>query len=446
MTTRTVAPTYNGVTSNPKTLGWVVPELINDAAALANEMRTDHGTFKVTVDQLETLAEELGADHATFKTAVDATNVWTTEVDADLDEINDYLDSLNEPDGVIGGDFTIAAQADPNILGAGRVRYRIGGVEYESVMETAVVLEDSGDITQSTFGAWSVLIDKLGVVTTEDTGAQMAFATAEDALLNLASRADSTGKACLGYVTVTDSGGAFNIGTTNTSGGTATTAVYMNRGPVKRFTGLTAALGAATAVGSTPENYSTGTRDYCINGLNKAQDAAEADKTFDDADTIGQSQFGGHLIVTNLAQNATYALASDGVAGSVSAMTHASSAAADTALDTLVDRLPSLFCPVAKLVVENNLGGAFTYGTDDINSTDGTATFTDCTAGTWDRTVSTGFDSHQRDVPAIPATVTAPIPAAGPDTLGASTAITSGPLGLSAAAVDDISLRPGGAP
>jgi hypothetical protein len=270
----------------------------------------------------------------------------------------------------------------------------------------------------------------------------MAFANAEDALLNLASRADSANKVCIGYFTITDSGGAFNIGTTNTTGGTATEVAYMVRGPKTRYTGLTAALGAATAVGSTPENYSTGTRDYCINGLNVAQDAAEADKTFDDADTIGQSQFGGHLIVTNLAQTATYALAADGVAGGVSAMTYADAAAVDTAIDTLVDRLPFMFCPVSKIVVTNNIAGTFTYGTDDINGTDGTAVFTDCTAGVVDRTVASGFNSWQRNPPAIPASITAPLI----ETLAATTAITSGPAGLAAAAVDDFTFRGIGTP
>jgi len=246
-----------------------------------------------------------------------------------------------------------------------------------------------------------------------------------------------------------DSGApGFNIGTTNTTGGTATEVAYMNRHPVKRGTGLTAALGAATAVGTTPENYATGTRDYAINGLNVAQDAAEADKTFDDADTIGQSQFGGHLIVTNLAQNATYALAADGVADGVSAMTYATAALVDTAIDTLIDRLPSMFCPIAKIVVTNNIAGGFTYGTDDINGTDGTAVFTDMTAGVVDRTVASGFGSHQRNVPAIPATITAPLveaitapkPASGPGTLGTGKP-ASWPASLTAAAVTEQVLK-----
>lgn len=52
-----------------KSLLYTMAELINDLVAVGNELRTDHGTTKTTLDQLETLAEELGADHATFRTA-----------------------------------------------------------------------------------------------------------------------------------------------------------------------------------------------------------------------------------------------------------------------------------------------------------------------------------------------------------------------------------------
>ena len=165
-----------------------------------------------------------------------------------------------------------------------------------------------------------------------------------------------------------------------------------------------------------------------LNGVRISQIAAEADKVFDDADTIGQAQFGGWLIVTNLAQNATYALASNGIAGTVSAMTHASAAAADTALGLVADRLPPMFCPIAKLVVENLKGGGWAANTDDLDGVDGNATFTDATVGTWSRTALTGFDSHKITPDSIPANITAPLvagltapkPASAPATLSAA--------------------------
>ena len=470
MATRTLGINAGAnVTDNPKSLLYTLAELVNDAVASVNEQRTDHATFKVTVDQVETLIEELAADHATQKVTTDQVETlieelaadhaigitWDTEVDADLDTQNNIAD-FDLADGVIGGDFTIAGTAATTLLGAGHVRYRIGGQEYYVALDTTITLEDSGDIVQNKYGAWRIVIDRLGVVTTQDTGAQMAWDNAEDALLNLAAVAPTANTATIGYFTVTDSGaGGFNIGTTNTTGGTATEVVYHVRNAPKKVTGLHTANGAASAVGTTPENYSTGTKDVMLNGVRIAQIAAEADKAFDDLDTIGQAQFGGWLIVTNLAQSATYSLAANGAAGAVSAMTYASSAAAQTDLDTLTDNLPSMFCPIAQLIVTNNLAGTWTAGTDDIDGTDGTAVFTDATVGTWDRTAITGFDSHKITRPTIPASVTAPLVAtlsattaitSGPATLTAGTAITSGPATLSAAAVDDISFRELGAP
>lgn len=379
---------------------------------LVNEIRDD---ISAGSPNYRALLSEMMTDHATDIT-------WSTEVDADHDTMNNIAD-FNNQDGVIGGSFTIATTAATTLLGAGFIEYRIGGQRYYCDLDTTITLTDSGDIVQNKFGAWRILIDRTGTVTTQDTGAQMAFNNAEDALLCLSAVSPTANTATIGYFTVTDSGApGFNIGTTNTSGGTATGVVYTVRGPEKQVTGLHTANGAATAVGSTPERYSTGTKDVMLNGVRISQIAAEADKTFDDADTIGQNQFGGWLIVTNLAKNATYALAANGIAGSVSAMTFASSALAQDAIDTIADKLPAMFCPVAQLIVTNNKAGTWTAGTDDINGTDGTAAFTDATVGTWDRANNTGFDSHKITPPTIPASITAPLVATLTATLPAALA------------------------
>lgn len=447
---------------------------------LINELRADHATFKTAADQTETLIEELHDDHATFKTAADqvetlieelhddaatqktlndelivdhATAItWSTEVDADHDTMNNIAD-FDMADGVIGGDFTIAGTAAVTLLGAGHVRYRIGGQEYYTALDTTITLQDSGDIIQNKYGAWRILIDRTGAVTTQDTGAQMAWDNAEDALLNLSAVAPTANTVTIGYCTITDSGaGGFNIGTTNTTGGTATEVLYHVRNNPKKVTGLHTANGAASTVGATPTNYSTGTKDVMLNGVRITQIAAEADKSFDDLDTIGQSQYGGWVIVTNLAKNATYSLAADGKAGAVSAMTYASSAAAQTAIDNVIDRLPSMFCPISQVIITNNLAGVWTAGTDDLNGTDGTAAWTDATVGTWDRTNTTGFDSHKITRPTIPASITAPLvatltatapatltapkPASAPATLTAPKP-ASAPATITAAAVSE---------
>jgi len=129
----------------------------------------------------------------------------------------------------------------------------------------------------------------------------------------------------------------------------------------------------------------------------------------DDADTIATVKAGGWLLVVDLAGTGVYALAADGAAGSVSAMTYADTDAVDTALDTLCDQLPELLVPIAKIVVDNASGGTFTAGTTNWDATDITTTVTDMTLGTWDRTANTGFDSHKINPPSIPASIAATI-------------------------------------
>lgn len=409
----TVAP-YVGQydPSNAKCAAYQIMRIMNDLAALGNELRTDHATFK-------TWADEIATDHAALIT-------WMTEVDGDLDSINDYIAARNEADGVIGGDFTIASTAAATLLGAGHVRYQIGGQVFYIALDTTITLADDGDVDDTKWRAWRIEIDRTGTVTATADG-DTQHANEEDALLNLSTVAPTANTVTIGYWTVHSNGG-FDVGSANTNGETADNAYHV-RGPQKQVSGLHTALGASIAVGTTPENFSHGTIDAMRNGVYLTQIAAGTDVAFDDADVITSSgQFGGHLVLVGLDGASVYALASDGLAGAVSTMTHASAAAANTALDTLADQIPEVFVIVGRIVVEA-AKATFTYGTDDIAGTDGTATYTDATVGVWDRTSLTGFDSHQINPPAVPATVTAALLA----TLTAST-----PAALSAAASDTI--------
>lgn len=426
----------------------------HDAVEVAlEELMDDHATLKTSYDAMETLIEELHDDHATQKTSHDAVEVLieelhddhaviktlTDEVDSDLDTIGNCLDFLQEPNGVIGGDFTIAATAAATLLGAGHVKYKINGEVFYADLDTTITLEDSGDIAQNKFGAWRIMIDRAGVVTAVDTGAQMAWDNAQDAMLNLAAVAPTANTATIGYVTITDSGGAFNIGTTNTSGGTATAVIYHVRGPKNQVSGLHTALGASIVADDGASTWSVGTVNVKRNGLYLTEIAAIASQAVDDADTIATTKFGGWLLVTDLAGTGVYLLAADGAAGAVSAMVYDSAALAEAALDTLVDQLPEVFVPIGKIVVENASAGLFTAGATNWNAADINTTETDATVGTWDRTASTGFDSHKVNPPTIPAvlaaanlaTLTAPKPASGPDTL-ASAKPASGPATLTA--------------
>jgi hypothetical protein len=424
-------------------------------AALANEVRTDHATFKTAADAVETLIEELHDDHATFKTAVDETKTlidelhddhatvrtWIVESDADQDVINNTLDYLGRGVQVVGGSFTITAGAAVTLTGAGFVTYAVDGDLYYSDLDTTITLADGGDIAAGNWGAWRILIARDGTVTTQDTGATpMAYATEEDALLNLSAVAPTANTVTIGYFTIHSNGG-FNIGTDNVNGETAAN-VYHVRGAKNKVSGLTAALGAAVTADAAAGTWSSGTIDAKRNGLRLAQIAAIANQAVDDADTIADGNAGGWLLVTNLAGTGVYLLAADGAAGAVSAMTYADTAAVDTAIDTLVDQLPEIFCPVGKIVVANASGGLFTAGATNWDAAGVTTTETDCTYGTWDRTANTGFDSNQIFAPAVPASITAPIvatltaakPTAGPATLTAAKP-ASAPASLSASAI-----------
>lgn len=324
------------------------------------------------------------------------------ELATDRDAISNYVDFLDE-DGVIGGDFTVTIGAAVTLTGAGHIRYRIGGEEFYVALDTTIALTDDGDVDDTKWRAWRIEIDRTGAVTgTADGDTQ--HANEEDALLNLSTVAPTSNTATLGYFTINSDTG-FAVGDDNVNGETAAN-FYTVRGPRTQVSALHSDLGADVAVGSTPTNFSHGTIDVKRNGVYLAQISAGADVAFDDADALtSHGDFGGHLLVVGLNGTSVYALAADGNAGAASTMTYATAAAASTALDTLADQLPEVFVPFGKIVVEAHKN-TFAYGTDDIAGTDGTATYSTLTAGTWDQSATTGYGSHVSAPPTPPAPLT----------------------------------------
>ena len=366
-------------------------KFLSNTKDVVNELQDDHATYK-------TLTDELHDDHATIKTLTD-------ELHDDHAPIHNYVDFLGEPDGVIGGDFTISAGAAVTLTGAGHVRWRIGGETYYGPLDTTITLDDSGDIATTKWGAWRILIDRAGTVTTQDTGAQMAWANEQDALLNLSAVAQTANTATIGYFTINSDGG-FNIGTDNVNGETAAN-LYIVRQPLTQASGLTAALGSTVVADTGAATWSVGTVDVKRNGLRLTQIGAITNQAMDDADIISTTKAGGWLLVVDLAGTGVYALAADGNAGAASTMAYASTTAVDTALDTLTDQLPEVFVPIGKIVVDNQTGGNFTAGTTNWDATSVTTTVTNATLGTWDRTSKTGFDSHKINPPAVTAALSA---------------------------------------
>ncbi|KKL55169.1 hypothetical protein LCGC14_2258110 [marine sediment metagenome] len=98
MATRTISVNASGnITAVPRSWPWSVFAALNQIRTLTDELKTDRTAMKTAADAVETLIEELHDDGGTRAT-------WETEVDSDLDDINNYLASIAEQDGVIGGE------------------------------------------------------------------------------------------------------------------------------------------------------------------------------------------------------------------------------------------------------------------------------------------------------------------------------------------------------
>jgi len=426
----------------PASWPWRVFAALNQIRTLTDELVDDHATYKTAVDEIETLIEELHDDHATAVT-------WDTEVQADLDEVKDYLHYLNELDGVISGDHSFSAGAATTLTGVGRVKYRIAGREYTADVDTSITLVDNGDVTQSTFRAWRILIDAVGTVTTQDAGAGatgLNAANAEDALLSLSQNPRTAGTVEIGYLTLTDSDSVINIGTDNLNASGVTARTFVVTGP-QYGNRLTAALGSSVVADAGAATWSVGTIDARIEGgetplfsRDLAQIGAITNQAMDDADTIAAGEFGGWLLVTNLAGTGVYALASDGVAGGVSALADGSDAGVQTALDAVRDALPLIFCPIGEIRVENGSGGGFTAGVDNWDAASITTIVDDVDFGGLDRTNVSGRNvpgEAPAIAPALSASLVASLAAPKP---------ASAPAALAAAKVDNFTTRELGTP
>lgn len=277
-------------------------------------------------------------------------------------------------DGVIGGDFTIAAQAAATLLGAGHIRWRRAGREYSQLLDVTVALVGTDVLDDTKWRAYRIEIDDLGVATATSDG-DTQHASEQIALVQLSKKAVTANTVEIGYFTIHSATG-FTPGTNNTDGETAEN-VYILRGPRVQERELTAAMSVPLAVGSTNTQFGFGTVDGKRSGIELAQIAAVLDQAFDDLDTIGQSQFGGFIFAVNLAGTGVMSISADGDLGTVTAQTHASSAAVQTAIDLTLTQLPAIFTVLGEVIITNNLGGVFTIGTDDLAGTDGSPVWTD---------------------------------------------------------------------
>ena len=367
------------------------------------------------VDLLNSMDTEIDALRSQVNILTDADQVeaWAEEVDGDLDDINDYLDFKGEPNGVNWGDYTLTAAAQVHFTGAGVVSYRINGENYFSALDTTVEFLGVENLAQNKYRAYRLEINKLGAVTLTGPG-DIDSDTAENALLTMCSVAKTANTATLAYVVSDADAAAFIPGTTNTDT-TSIHTFYYTRGYERQMSGITIVQDADLAIGTTPEEYSIGTLDYKVLGLNVAQDAEDLTCAFPVADTItGDGKFGAHLIVTNLAQNLTVAIAGDGIAETVSNMTYASAALAEAAMLECLNRLPDMFAPVGYIIVESGKA-VFEYTTDSLAAlgTDSDSVeYVTFGVSAWDRLTdgAATLSEHGLNAPTINASVADPIP------------------------------------
>lgn len=367
---------------------------------LLDSIRTELGV-------LRTLANELRTDHGIATT-------WLTEVDSDLDSINDYIHYVNARDGIVGGNFTMGEGSDTNtkVRMSGTVYYQIDGVVYSATDVEGTLA--TGEITADYWGAWRIMIGKTGAITTQratanGTSGTMAYADAQDSLLNLGQIARTANTVDLGYLVIDAVTAGFTPGTDLpvTSDANVTIATYYNCRVPRLDNGLTAAPSVGLSEGTSDDEYAFGTINARTNGLNIAQIAADVTIAFSDADVITTSgKYGAELFVTDLAGTGVMSLASTGISGGAQTVDLASAAAANTALDAVQLAIPQLFTVIGRVTVLANKA-SFTFNTDDLAGTDGTATWTDEVAAAFDRTDTSGTGVGIAP-PTIPGTVTAP--------------------------------------
>lgn len=202
-------------------------------ATLANELRTDHATFKTAADAVETLIEELHDDHATFKTVVDDTKTLANDIRTKLTALVD--------NGMISS-AQLAVGSTATAVASGLFLYSVAGVVYSKAAVAAGTAPGNDVIPQNKYGAVALDIGTDGTIdAVEATDNATGYDSAALAVAGLPAVAASHVR--MGYVTAMKSDGAFTFGTTELSAANVTE-VYTSSA------GALAALGAAIATSS----------------------------------------------------------------------------------------------------------------------------------------------------------------------------------------------------
>ena len=162
--------------------------------AVANELRTDHASFKAAVDTGKTLTDELHDDHATNKTHMDALKT----------ALNSVIGALTA-DGIINA-TALGVGTTPEQVASTAFQYRIDGVPYHKAAVAAGTPFSAADTINKGaangffWGIWAVQIDAAGTVSTKSPVADQVYAS--ESLAIAALPAADPGKVVIGYVTV----------------------------------------------------------------------------------------------------------------------------------------------------------------------------------------------------------------------------------------------------
>ena len=360
----------------------------------------NQGDLWQAIENLVNIVNEVQTDHATDIT-------WDTEVDSDLDDINDYLSIFDRDQIYVGDPAIVEGSSNTTALKVAGLllRYQVGGRQY--ISEAAKETEPpTGEITQAKYGAYRMDMNASGTLTVTRKADPMAYDSIEDALLSLGSVARTANSVDWGYVDILAASGGFTAQTDLPKIGDAQVdgINYKDLFVSRWQNGLNTAATVAVADGVKTLNISAINAD--ANGLKLAEISAAGTQAMDDSDTVADTKWGGWILVVDPAGTGTYALAADGIAGTVSAMSYATKAAVDTALDLVEIRMPAHCVPIARIYL-NNVGGTgvWTAVSDDWDVDEAVASTT--VYPVINSRVSQGTRSIIR--PTIPDTVTAPV-------------------------------------
>ena len=180
------------------------------------------------IDALRTLANELRTDHATFKSVTDSIVAALT---------GDYV--LTSPNLAIGSTVTAVSNVAFN--------YLINGTLYYKAAVAAGTAPGNDVVPQAKYGAVAFDIGTDGTIdAVEATANATGYASA--ALAVAALPAVATDHARMGYVTATKSDGAFTFGTTALNAANTTVVYTQGTGVFAAISGAAPATLTAAAV------------------------------------------------------------------------------------------------------------------------------------------------------------------------------------------------------